>query len=62
MESTNRRRCINQDILFAGTNTGKIVKIVFGRNGSTTVPVVSEEITVSLFFYQNLDMFSETSE
>ena len=45
----NPRRCLNQDVLFVGTNTGKIRKVVFAEvDRDNFAPIVAEEITVSL--------------
>ena len=35
------------DVMFVGTNEGKILKIVMTYNGTHHVPLVSEELSVS---------------
>ena len=36
------------DVMLVGTNNGKILKIVMTFNGTNHVPLISEELSVSL--------------
>jgi hypothetical protein len=39
--------CLNQDVLFLGTDSGKVLKVVFARDGDSGIfPVVAEEISL----------------
>ena len=39
---------IDLDVMLVGTNDGKILKIVMTYNGTDHVPLISEELSVSL--------------
>ena len=50
VSAMNQSRCINQDVLFLATSTGKILKVVFGgvEDDFSVSPIIAEEISVSV--------------
>jgi len=45
--SQSTTECVNQDVLFLGTDTGKVMKVVFASEGTSGIfPVIAEEITL----------------
>ena len=42
---------IDHDVMLIGTNDGKILKIVMTYNGTDHIPLISEELSVSLYLY-----------
>ena len=41
---------IDIDVMLVGTDDGKILKIVMTYNGTDHIPLISEELSVSLYY------------